>query len=212
VETDDLIACLSQDLAPARRGMVMRMLGLGLLLGLAATFVILRLTLNVRPDLSAAMAGSAFWIKFFYTVALAGLGLWIVERQSRAGADARTPIWLVLAPVAALAVLAALQLSSPGVDQHALMMGQTARVCSSLIFFLSLPIFAGLFWAMRRLAPTRLTLAGAGAGMLAGAASATLYGFHCPEAAAPFILIWYTLGILLATALGAFVGRWALRW
>lgn len=212
VETDDLIARLSWDLAPARPGAVMRLLGLGLLLGLVVTAIVLRMTLNFRPDLLAAMAGSAFWAKFSYTFALAGLGLWIVERQSRAGADARKPLWLLLAPAAALAVLATLQLSAPGADRHDLMMGQTARVCSSLILLLSLPIFACVFWAMRKLAPTRLTLAGAGAGLLAGAASATLYGFHCPETAAPFILIWYTLGILLAAALGAVLGRWVLRW
>jgi hypothetical protein len=212
VETDDLIARLSQDLAPARRSAVMRVLGMGLVLGLVVTAIILRMTLNFRPDLPAAMTAPAFWAKFSYTFALTVLGLWIVERQSRAGADARKPFWLLLAPVAALALLAALQLSAPGADRHDLMMGQTARVCSSLILLLSLPIFAGVFWAMRRLAPTRLTMAGAGAGMLAGAASATIYGFHCPETAAPFILIWYTLGILLATALGAVLGRWALRW
>ena len=65
---------------------------------------------------------------------------------------------------------------------------------------------------MRQLAPTRLVLAGASAGFLSGAASAALYCFHCPETAAPFILIWYTLGILMTTALGAALGRWALRW
>jgi hypothetical protein len=212
VETDDLIARLSQDLAPARHGTVARLLGTGLLVGLVVAAIILRMTLNFRPDLSAAISGAAFWIKFSYTFALAALGLWIVERQSRASADARKPLWLLLAPLALLAMLAMVQLSAPGADQHDLMVGQTARVCSSLILLLSLPIFAGIFWAMRKLAPTRLTLAGAGAGLLAGAASATLYGLHCPETSAPFILIWYTLGILLATALGAVLGRWTLRW
>jgi hypothetical protein len=212
VETDDLIARLSRDLAPARRFAVMRMLGIGLLLGLVTAAIILRMTLNFRPDLSAAMTGAAFWTKFSYTFALAALGLWIVERQARAGADARRPLWLLLAPLAVLAGLAMLQLSAPGADRHDLMMGHTARVCSSLILLLSLPIFAGIFWALRKLAPTRLTLAGAGAGMLAGAASATLYGFHCPETAAPFLLFWYTLGIALATGLGAALGRFVLRW
>ena len=99
METDVLIAKLSQDLAPARPGAVMRMLGMGLLLGLLAAAIILWMTLNVRPDLLAAMAGSAFWVKFLYTFALAALGLWIVERQSRANADARKPLWLLLAPL-----------------------------------------------------------------------------------------------------------------
>lgn len=212
MRTDDLIAALSTGLEPAPRAAVAQRLAVGLVLGMAATFAVLLQALGLRADLGAALAGAAFWAKFAYTLALTGLGLWLVERQSRAGAAAALPGWLLLAPVILLALLAALQLSAPQADWRALTMGHTARVCSLLILALSLPIFAGLLWAMRRLAPTRLTLAGACAGLLAGAASATLYGFHCPEAAAPFVLVWYSLGIVLAALMGAAAGRWLLRW
>ncbi len=212
MRTDDLLDTLSAGLAPAPRAVVPQRLGAGLLAGMAVTFAVLLFTLRLRPDLGAAMAGPAFWIKFIYTFALAGLGLWLVERQSRAGADARTPAWLLAAPILLLAMVAAAQMAAPGAHWGDLVMGHTARVCSLLIAALSLPIFAGIFWAMRALAPTRLTLAGACAGLLSGAASATLYGLHCPEVAAPFILVWYSMGILAATGLGAVVGRWALRW
>lgn len=212
VRTDDLLDALSSGLAPAPRALVARRLGLGLVAGMAVTFLVLLFTLGLRPDLGTAVTGAAFWIKFTYTVALAALGLWLVERQSRAGADARLPTWLLAVPVLVLAAIAAWQISAPQADWRALMMGHTARVCSTLILILSLPIFAATFWAMRALAPTRLTLAGSCAGLLSGAASAALYCLHCPEAAAPFILVWYSLGILLATALGALTGRWLLRW
>lgn len=212
MRTDDLLEVLSADLAPARSSTVLRRLGTGLVLGMAATFLVVLFRFRLRPDLAAAVFGSAFWIKFAYSFALAGLALWLVERQSRAGADARIPGWLLALPVLLLAVVAAMQVSAPQADWHALLMGHTARVCSLLIVALSLPIFVSVFWAMRSLAPTRLTPAGACAGLLAGAASATLYGLHCPEVAAPFILVWYSLGILLATGLGALLGRWALRW
>lgn len=212
MRTDDLLDTLSADLAPAPPGLVTRRLGLGLVLGMVGTFVVLIATLGLRRDLGAAVMGAAFWIKFIYTLALAGLGLWLVERQSRASADARMPAWLLLVPVLLLAAIAAVQVSAPQADWRALLMGHSARVCSTLILILSLPIFAGTFWAMRALAPTRLTLAGACAGLLSGAASAALYCLHCPEVAAPFVLIWYSLGILLATALGALVGRWLLHW
>ncbi|HWC63691.1 MAG TPA: NrsF family protein, partial [Rhizomicrobium sp.] len=69
-----------------------------------------------------------------------------------------------------------------------------------------------LLAALRRLAPTRLTLAGSAAGLVAGAGAATVYGFHCTEMAAPFILIWYTLGIGLAAGLGAMLGQRCLHW
>jgi hypothetical protein len=212
VKTDDLIGALSHELAPVSRTLVARRLGLGLALGMVATFLILVPTLRLRPDLGHALGGAAFWVKFIYTLALAALGLWLVERQSRAAADARMPALLLLVPVVLLAAVAALQISAPQADWRTLAMGHTARVCSSLILAFSLPIFVGTFWAMRTLAPTRLTLAGGSAGLLSGAASAALYCLHCPEAAAPFILIWYSLGILLAAGLGAVIGRWTLRW
>ena len=168
--------------------------------------------LGPRPDLSAAMAGGAFWMKFFYVLAIGGLGLWIVERQARAGADARLPALALGVPVVALVVVASVQLSAPQADSAALIMGHSASVCAFLILMLSLPIFAGLFLALRQLAPTRLTLAGAAAGLAAGGWGASVYAFHCPESTAPFIVIWYSLGMALAAGLGALLGRWALRW
>jgi hypothetical protein len=67
-------------------------------------------------------------------------------------------------------------------------------------------------WAMRELAPTRLRLAGAGTGLLAGSLGALVYSLHCPESAAPFIAFWYLLGMLIPTALGALLGPRLLRW
>jgi hypothetical protein len=47
---------------------------------------------------------------------------------------------------------------------------------------------------------------------LAGAAGASVYAFHCVEYTAPFILIWYTSGMVVAALIGAGISRWALRW
>ncbi len=93
-----------------------------------------------------------------------------------------------------------------------LVMGHSADVCATNILLVAAPSLIAAFWALRQLAPTRLGLAGAGAGLFAGAAGAFVYAFHCTEASAPFVAVWYTLGIALTTAIGAFLGRWALRW
>jgi hypothetical protein len=212
MKTDELIARLSHDLAPARRGVAMRLLLLGLTGGVLLSALAMMMMLKPRADLAIAMAGSNFWMKITYTAALAVLGLVIVQRQARAGADSRTPVMALAAPVVALIVLAAIQLSAPQADSAALLMGQTWTVCPWLILALALPVYAGLLLALRQLAPTRLAMAGAAAGLVAGASAATVYGFHCPEVAAPFILIWYTLGIAVAAGLGALAGRWALHW
>jgi hypothetical protein len=212
MKTDELIAVLSDDLEPARRGMVLRWLMLGLVAGAGVSALAMMMMLKPRADLQAAMQGGMFWTKFCYTLALALLGFVIVQRQARAGADSRAPILALIVPVVALIVLASIALSSPQADSAKLLMGDTWMVCPWLIVGLSLPIFAGLFAALRQLAPTRLTMAGAAAGLVAGASAATIYGFHCPEMAAPFILIWYTLGIAVAAGLGALFGRRMLAW
>ena len=212
MKTDDLIALLADDLKPARRGMVARWLLLGLVIGAGLSTLLMMTTIGPRPDLHAAMQLKAFWVKFIYTLALAGLGFALVVRQSRAGQDSRKLAMALAAPVAALMVLAAIQLSAPYADTAALVMGSTWTVCPWLILMLSLPLTLCLLLAVRRLAPTRLAWAGAAAGLLSGAIAATIYGFHCPEMAAPFLLVWYTLGIAFSAGFGALLGSRLLAW
>jgi len=109
--------------------------------------------------------------------------------------------------------IAAASLLAAAPQQRAeLIFGQTASVCPFLIALLSVPLFLALVWTMRGLAPTRLRLAGAAAGLAAGAVGALVYSLHCPELAAPFLGIWYVLGMLMPTALGALLGPLLLRW
>ncbi len=77
---------------------------------------------------------------------------------------------------------------------------------------LSVPVYLGLIWALRGLAPTRLALTGAAAGLAAGALAAVIYGLYCREWAAPFVFVWYSLGVGLSAAFGALVGTRLLRW
>ena len=53
----------------------------------------------------------------------------------------------------------------------------------------SLPTFVASFWLLRRMAPTRPTLAGAAAGFFAGAVGAATYGMWCQESAAAFVVL-----------------------
>jgi len=47
---------------------------------------------------------------------------------------------------------------------------------------------------------------------LAGALATLVYALHCPESAAPFMAVWYVLGIAIPTVAGALLGRRVLRW
>ena len=212
MQTDDLIAHLSGDLPPIRHGTVTRILLGGILLGLIGSAAVMVFVLHPRHDLADAMTSFGMWTKLAYTLALTAFAFGIVERAGRPGAGMARPALLLALPVLAIALLSMIQMRAPGADPHALVMGHTSRVCAMLVVMTALPTLAATFWALRQLAPTRLGLAGAGAGLFAGAAGAFVYCFHCPEAAAPFIAVWYSLGVALTTAIGGFLGPRVLRW
>jgi len=212
MRTDDLIAQLSSGLEPVKSGAVTRLLAGAAIMGIAGSALLLLVLIGPRHDLASAMAHPGMWTKLAYTFAIAAFGLWLVERAGRPGAEMTRPVMALALPLLAIVLLAGLQMSAPDANRTGLVMGHSSRVCAALVTLTALPTLAATFWALRRLAPTRLTLAGAGAGLFAGAAGAFVYCFHCTEEAAPFIAIWYTLGIVVVTGLGALLGRSLLRW
>jgi hypothetical protein len=213
VKTADLIDKLSGELTPVSRGTVVATLALGLGGGALVSFVLMWAFMGLRPDLPAAMDTGSYWMKFFYTLSLAGIAFWTVERLARPGVPAAMPMRMLLLPLLALLVLSFVDMQGASHAQRMhMMMGASSKVCPWRIVFLSLPIFAGAFWSLTRLAPTRLVIAGAFAGLLAGAFGAWIYAFHCDESAAPFVTIWYTFGIATVGALGGLLGRYVLRW
>ena len=212
MRTDDLIAGLAANLAPVKHGEVLRRLLLTLAAGIAVSALVMLAVLGLRHDFAAALQHSGMRMKLAYTFALAALGLWLVTRAGRPGASMDRPAWLLALPLLAVAALAVLQMAQPGADMPGLVMGHSSRVCAVLIVLVATPTLLAVFWALRRLAPTRLGLAGAAAGLFAGAAGAFVYAFHCTEESAPFVAIWYTAGIALTTAIGALLGPRFLRW
>lgn len=210
MKTDDLIHLLAQAPAPALPTARLALLaGAGVL----ASTVLMGATLGVNPHLAEYVHMPAFWIKVGFVLALAAGGWSAVARLSRPGrSTAGLPLMLAL-PVLVIAALSALVLlPADPAERVGLILGQTWRSCPYLIAFLALPLLASFVAIMRALAPTRLRLAGAAAGFAAGATAACIYSVHCPEMAAPFIGIWYLLGMLIPTAAGAALGPRLLRW
>jgi hypothetical protein len=212
MRTDDLIGLLTKDVQPEPRGLVGRRIGLALLGGGLVTFCLVALWLGCQPLLPASRQ-PWFWMKASYTGLLILPAFALSRRFARPGGQARFVPAAILAIVAVMAAVAATGLlQTPREGRLPAWLGETWRVCSPLILLLSLPIYAALVVALRTLAPTRLTAAGAAAGFLAGALAATIYGLHCPEQGAAFVATWYSLGIAAATGVGALTGRWLLRW
>lgn len=213
METDALIEALSRDTVPVPRHIASVRLGLSLAAGLTATLVLIAAILGFRPDLDLAMAGTMFWMKLSYTASLALTAIAALLTLIRP--EARPPrwLWLLTVPVAILGLVSAHELAEmPHDDWVRMWFGYTWRVCSPLIAVFAVPIASALVFVVRQFAPTRLRATGAVIGLASGAASATLYGLHCPEAGASFILTWYSLGIAAATAIGAALGPKLLRW
>ena len=213
MRTDDFIDLLATrsiavDGSPAGRRLLAA-LGLG---ALAATLLMV-LTLGPRHDFVVVAGLPAFWVKIGFVASLFAASLFSLWRLARPGTRTSVLPAIVAAPVLALWIIALAVLAQvdPG-ERGGLILGETWKSCALLITMLSIPVFVALVWALQELAPTRLRLAGAAAGLVAGSTGALVYCLHCPEIAAPFIGLWYVLGILVPTAVGALIGERLLRW
>jgi hypothetical protein len=213
MNTDDLITSLSADVAPVRRGAVGRRIAIGMAAGALVSLAFVLLRMGVRPDFRIAMYGFPFWMKWAYTISLSAGAIYMTAQLARPDTRRLHGLWLMAIPAALLAGAGALELiRTPQTEWLAMWLGHSWMVCPWRVLGLAAPIFVGLLWSFRKLAPTRLRAAGAAAGLAAGAFAATVYCLHCPEVSAIFVLTWYSLGILLATAVGALVGPRLLRW
>jgi hypothetical protein len=211
--SDDLIAGLTSDLRPVRPGALRTRLLIGLAVGVVASALLMLAWLGLRADLVAALSTPIFWLKFTFALALSVAGFDAVRRLSRPAGSLRRPLFWVFGIIAATGLAGIVQVVlSPPETIRALVLGGSALVCPIYIVALSLPILVANLLVMRRLAPTALPAAGFAAGLLAGAASAWVYAFHCGEGGLAFITLWYTSGVLAVALLGALLGRWALRW
>lgn len=213
MNTDDLIAIMAADAKkPVAPFPVTRRLGPAALIGAIVAFVVLVAWLGVR-DMGEAVVSPSYWMKTVYTVALAGAGFLLAERLSRPGAKAGRGLVVLIAVFVIMFGIAVVQLlSTPAEAMRDALLGSTWDRCPWRIVALAIPGLALSLLAMRRFAPTRPSLAGAGAGLFVGGIAATVYGLHCAETSAAFTLIWYTGGIALSTALGAIAGWRLLRW
>lgn len=213
MNTEELIQSLTRDVPAVPRRALGQRIALGMLGGAVITLGLVVSVLGIRPDLHHAMHGFSFWMKWTYTASL-GIGSVIaVVRLARPTPTSLRWLWVLAVPLLLLAGIGIGEMAStPSHDWLAMWLGESWKVCPWLVLTLAMPIFIGLLWSFRRLAPTRLRAAGAAAGLAAGAWAATIYCIHCPETSAIFVLTWYTLGILLAAGLGALIGPRLLRW
>lgn len=210
MKTDDLIDALARDPIPASPsvpGLICR----GLAFGAPVALVAMLATLGVREDAMSAIAEGWFGLKLAL-VALVALAAWrVVDRAARPGERIGYG-WLGLAGLAFLAAIT-LDLGALGLDDwRERLQGDNAALCIVAIPLLSAAPLIGLIVALRDGAATNAALAGAAAGLLAGAVGAFVYGLHCSDDSPLFLGVWYVLGIGVVTVIGGLLGRRFLTW
>ena len=161
----------------------------------------------------AHTGAAAFATKLSYSLALAVLSVIAAVAAGQPGRNASGSIALIAVPVVLLFGVAVIELTSSDRSAwNSMLFGAHYWSCFASVSLASLPVFAGLIWAYRILAPTRLPLAGFLIGLSAGAAGAVAFALYCHETAAAFLLTAYTPAMLVPALLGSLVGRPLLRW
>jgi hypothetical protein len=213
MNTADLINQLAAETRLAPRRKPGAMLAYGVLAGAVVTLGATLLAFGVQSHLAELDRLAPFLMKLAFVSALGIPAFVVADGLARPGTRPIDLIRLVAVPTLILATLAIAQLlnASPA-NWPAMVLGGSWRECTLRIVILSLPILAGLFAALRKQAPVHLRRAGAVAGLLAGAMAAAIYALACTEASAAFVLLWYSGGVAMTTALGALLGPVALRW
>jgi hypothetical protein len=213
MRTENLTAVLAASLEPVDAARTMRRYTLGMTVGVLGALILTAGVLHMNPALPHEVFEFAFWVREFYCASLGVLAVLCVTRLGRPGTRlGLLPIGIAVV-VLIMWILAAISLFSAASQSRVhLLLGTTSAVCPFLIAFISAPLFFSFLWIVKDLAPTRLRWAAAGAGFAAGAIGALVYTLHCPELATPFIANWYLLGMLIPTAIGAWLGPRMLRW
>jgi hypothetical protein len=215
MNNDALIAGLCSKVEPipqsAATASLLRAVAIGAIT--VALIVVFWPSLGIRPDLGSAVLTSMFWVKVLYTASMAIFGFAPLERLSRP--DSAPVRWapLLWPPFGLmLIVITAHSSIAPETSDMGFWLGSSWWQCPLYVLGLSAPVGAVLMLALSRLAPTRLAVAGAAAGLLAGATGATAYAFHCVETSPGFVFIWYSLGLIATSAAGSLLGPRILRW
>jgi hypothetical protein len=214
LKTQDLIDSLVTNLVQVLPGKMRRDMLLGAGTGAAVALGMVLLMYGLRPNILCMAHAKPLLLKASYGFALAAIAAAILLPMAKATEPPPHLLKLPALPILALAFVALIQMNmSPTGAAEKLWLG-TARpyVGTFRIVTMSLPLLAGLCWALRRQAPLQLAAAGAAAGLLAGGLAASFYALSCKEQGAGFVLVFYSAGIAISTAIGALIGPRILRW
>ena len=213
MKTQDLIRHLAQSGGAVDYREVRRRFWWPLAFAVVISTVLVLASVGPRADWREAATLPMFWMKLAFPamVAIAAAGL--LRGLGHPGVRTHAPIALLGVPFLLVWMMGAFALTAANpADRAHLVLGHSWLKCLVSIPVLSVPAFALAVHAVRGLAPTRLSVAGCVAGLVAGAVAALAYALCCDEMQAPFLAVWYALGMFVPAACGWFAGPRLLRW
>ena len=211
MHTDELIAELAADRRPTARPalrLALAMIG-GALLAIAGLTVVFGSPLLPVTERGLAASG----LKLVYPLLVALFGAAAALAAGRPGDRPLRRLLPIGGAVVVIGIIAAVEIAgaSPA-DRPEILFGSTLGRCVTAVALASLPVFAGLTWAFRLLAPVRPAFAGFVIGLSSGGAAAAAYALYCPETSHAFLLGAYTPAMLVPAVIGAIAGDKLLRW
>lgn len=213
MKTDDLVALLTNHAEPADHTLVSRRYWRAMLISAVGAVLLLLTGYGVRPDLPVMLGTPLFWAKLSFPALMALGAFLVIARLARPGLPVGRRWTVIALPVVVVGAAAMLTLGlAPASERLAMVLGISWYTCPFSIAYLAIPGFIAHFWAIRGMAPTRLRIAGAAAGLLSGAVATLIYCLHCPEMEVAFWAIWYVAGMLIPAVLGAMLAPRLLRW
>jgi hypothetical protein len=211
MKTDDLIRGLAFDNTP--RVSLAGALLYGFLPGMIVSLIFYLLAIGPRPHLLDLLPSIRILFKIAFPIAVFACAGPLALQLARPRGNPRPLVITLLVLLAILVAAVGIELLVVPRDLwHARLIGHNARVCMMLIPTMSAAPLVGALIALHRGAPANPGLAGAVAGLMAGAFGAALYATHCPDDSPLFVATWYTLAILIVMTVGALAGSRVLRW
>ena len=208
-----LIQALCDDLTPVTPMPAAHRLVQGAVMGAGASLFALLAWIGVQPGLADGDGLAALLLKAGTLAVVAALAMRTLAALAQPGSPQVALLPGLAKVVAALGFVALGQMlvaHESGAGE--VLFGSSWQSCPWRIAALSLPLLGGLFWALRQQAPVNLRRTGAIAGLCAGSIGAAIYALACTEMSAAFMLVWYGLGIGIATLAGMLAGPRLLRW
>lgn len=212
MDTNELIGTLAADARrPATPLSTAWWAATGLAIALAAAAF--SAILGPRPDIATAAETYRFLFKFLVTITLAASAFGCVRALSRPGENWRRAVPYLAAAPALIAMAIVVELITlPSDTWSATMVGTNSVTCLTYVSLIGIGPLAIFLRTLHYNAPTRPTLAGAVAGLLAGGIAATFYAAQCTDDSPLFVATWYTIAVAILAVLGAVGANRFARW